>query len=202
MVSYLLRRRRPYSKMTLKAGVVMVSPDTKQLLVVINRGATNPLKFGLPKGHVEKSELVSHCAVRELREETGLVVKLYKSDYKMVVAETTYYFIKAHSCITPSPQDDTEIAESRWVYWEDIMKTDCNRGLRLLRDKLRKKDNALMTRLMKLKPRKIEKNRALHKQIRTHETHMGPSKPVIYRSYKDDTNIYDGFSKDEDVDLP
>lgn len=137
----------------------MVSPDTSKILVVVNRGTMGPdnLKFGLPKGHVEKKEQISQCAMRELREETGLVARVFRKDVKVVVSETTYYLVKAHACIPPTPHDCTEIGDSRWVTWDDIMSTDCNRGLRLIRDKLKKKESKLMTQLRELKPRKIGK---------------------------------------------
>jgi 8-oxo-dGTP pyrophosphatase MutT (NUDIX family) len=143
--------------MTLKAGVIMVSPDNTKLLIVINRGTMEPdnLKFGLPKGHIEKHESVLYCAMRELKEETGIRTSIFKTDKKIVVSETTYYLIKASRYLKPVPQDNTEIGESKWVTWDELMKTDCNRGLRLIRDKLKKKPSSLMKTLEELKPRKI-----------------------------------------------
>lgn len=143
--------------MTLKAGVIMVSPDTRKVLVVINRNTMGPdnLKFGLPKGHVEGKEPVAHCAMRELREETGLVSRVFKTDKKVVVSETTYFLVKAHRCMDPKPQDSTEIGDSRWVKWDDVMTTDCNRGLRLIRNKITNPKCSLLNSLKELKPRKI-----------------------------------------------
>lgn len=165
--------------MTIKAGVIMVSNDTQKILVVINKSNMGPenLKFGLPKGHAEKDatgrpEFTQTCAMREFREETGLIVRIFKKDPRIVVSETTYYLVKARECLEPSPQDNTEIGDSKWVTWDDIMSTDCNRGLRLIRDKLKKADSNLMERLRSLKPRPIGKSRI--KQIDTHHaTHMG-----------------------------
>jgi len=143
--------------MTIKAGVIMVSPDTKKILIVINRNTMGPdnLKFGLPKGHVEKRELVSHCAMRELKEETGIVSRVFKTDKHIVISETTYFLVKAHECLSPSPMDSNEIGDSRWVVWDDIMNTDCNRGLRLMRNKIKSKNSTLMKTLKELKPRKV-----------------------------------------------
>lgn len=143
--------------MTVKAGVIMVSPDTKKVLVVINRSTMGPtnLKFGLPKGHLEGKEPVTHCAMRELKEETGIVSRVCKADKRIVVSETTYFLVKAHRCLSPIPQDNTEIGDSRWVDWADVMSTDCNRGLRLIRDKIKNPKSSLLKNLQSLKPRKI-----------------------------------------------
>lgn len=178
----------------------MVSPDTKRVLVVINKNTMGPenLKFGLPKGHVEGSERIPHCAMRELKEETGLISRVGKTDECVVVSETTYYLIKAHRCLEPSPQDNTEIGDSRWVTWEDIMTTDCNRGLRLIRDKIQKKGSELMKRLQGLKTRKIGKTRNKPDivQKKGYEENVATHKPNIRASDKDE------WWGCDDTDLP
>lgn len=163
--------------MTIKAGIIMVSPDTQNVLIVINRGTMGPtnLKFGLPKGHVERKEPVTHCAMRELQEETGLISRVFKTDKRVIVSETTYFLVKAHKCLNPTPQDNTEIGESRWVTWDDIMTTDCNRGLRLIRDKIKNPKSSLLENLKALKPRKIGvcNIKPCIKQKLTYEKDMG-----------------------------
>jgi len=163
--------------MTVKAGVIMVSPDTKKVLVVVNRNTMGPLnlKFGLPKGHIEGKEPVTHCAMRELKEETGIVSRVCKADKRIVVSETTYFLVKAHKCLNPIPQDATEIGDSRWVDWDMVMDTDCNRGLRLIRDKIKNPKSPLMENLKSLKPRKIGfcHMKPNIKQETTHEKDLG-----------------------------
>lgn len=186
--------------MTVKAGVIMVSPDTQKVLVVINRNTMNPenLKFGMPKGHREGMESVVLCAVRELQEETGLMVRVSKSDKRIVVAETTYFLVKAHSCLDPKPQDNTEIGDSRWVTWNDIMTTDCNRGLRLIRDKIRNVKSPLLKTLQELKPRKIRLNHRkprirqedpYAKNLGNHQSASGSKQPKDEWERCDDTEL-------------
>lgn len=137
-----------------KAGVILTSRDTTKVLAVINRNCFNPLKFGLPKGHREEKETLEQCASRELKEETGILVRVSARDPKIVVSETTYYLIKAAGMPKPCPHDCTEIGDARWVKWEDIFANDCNRGLRLIRDKIQR-GNAFMKRLRDLSPRSV-----------------------------------------------
>ena len=186
--------------MTVKAGVIMVSPDTKKVLVVVNRNTMGPLnlKFGLPKGHIEGKEPVTHCAMRELKEETGLVSRVCKADKRIIVSETTYFLIKAHKCLSPIPQDNTEIGDSRWVEWGDVMSTDCNRGLRLIRDKINNSKSSLLKNLQSLKPRKIGlcRMKPSIKQESSYEKNMGNLGTGIYA--KPTTEWY----TEDETDLP
>lgn len=186
--------------MTVKAGVIMVSPDTKKVLVVVNRNTMGPLnlKFGLPKGHIEGKEPVTHCAMRELKEETGLVSRVCKADKRIVVSETTYFLVKAHQCLNPVPQDATEIGESRWVDWDAVMSTDCNRGLRLIRDKIKNPKSSLLKNLQSLKPRKIGTCRMKPsiKQETPYEKDLGNS---------GETNVTESATEwyaDDEIELP
>ena len=73
---------------------------------------------------------------------------------RAIVSETVYYLIKVKTMPVPMPQDDTEIGDARWVPWESIMETDCNRGLRLIRDKI-KNGCTFMKKMRKLIPRSV-----------------------------------------------
>ena len=158
--------------MTIKAGVLMVSPDTSKVLIVINKNTMGPknLKFGLPKGHIEDKESIIKCAARELREETGIHVHLKDTDNTLNTTDTTYYLIKASKCTIPKPMDNTEIGASKWVTWKKIMKTDCNRGLRMIREKIKNKKNTLFNLLKSLPLRKIKLAhlKPPYKQIHSH----------------------------------
>lgn len=158
----------------IKAGVILTNKDTTKLLAVINKNCFNPLKFGLPKGHREPGESPEECACRELKEETGLIIRVSPKDPKVIVSETVYYLIKAATMPTPKPQDMTEIGEARWISWDDIFIHDCNRGLRLVREKLRKNDT-LMTRLQNLSPRALGVAANKHPQ-KQNATQLGSGK--------------------------
>lgn len=184
-----------------KAGVILTNKDTTKVLVVINKNSMEELKFGLPKGHREGKETIDACAARELKEETGIIIRVSPKDPKIVVSETTYYLIKANYMPAPSPQDCKEIGEARWVTWNDIYNTDCNRGLRLIRDKLQK-GTQFIKRLRDLTPRSIgivrikPKQKQNEKKLGSHEEGSGDSTPtsksprcdIDEQGSQDDTN--------------
>lgn len=148
-----------------KAGVILTNRDTTKLLVVINKNCMENLKYGLPKGHREKNETTEKCATRELKEETGIILRVSPKDPKVIVSETVYYLIKTKSMPVPIPQDNVEIGDARWVQWSSIMETDCNRGLRLIRDKI-KNGNHFMKKMKNLVPRSVGvvRNKKIQKQ--------------------------------------
>lgn len=142
--------------MTLKAGVILTNFNTTKVLVVINKECIESgiVKYGLPKGHRDKDEHVAECAMRELREETSLLVRISRTDPKVVVSETTYFLVKASKMFNPSPQDLNEIGQCAWVEWKEVLGSDCNRGLRLIKRKL-EENGSIMKRLLGLKPRSV-----------------------------------------------
>jgi ADP-ribose pyrophosphatase YjhB (NUDIX family) len=154
-----------------KAGVILTNHNSTKVLVVINKNCMENLKYGLPKGHREKNEPMEACASRELKEETGIILRVSPKDPKIIVSETTYYLIKAKHMPHPRPQDNTEIGDARWIEWKELFCTDCNRGLRLVRDKIRK-GNHFMKRMRDLVPRSVGIIRNKPKQIQN-EAELG-----------------------------
>ena len=115
----------------IRAGVVLTNSDSTKILVVVNNDNASETKFGLPKGHLEPGETIYQCATRELREETGILARVSPKDPKLKLCNGTYYLLKATGQPMPTPQDGGEILYSRWVTWDEICTTDCNRGLNL-----------------------------------------------------------------------
>jgi ADP-ribose pyrophosphatase YjhB (NUDIX family) len=56
-----------------RAGVILFSPNKKYVLLVKTKLYGN---WGFPKGKVEKNENLNMCAMRELKEETGLTINI------------------------------------------------------------------------------------------------------------------------------
>jgi ADP-ribose pyrophosphatase YjhB (NUDIX family) len=78
-----------------KAGVFIYDPKEERVLLVQSRGNL----FGVPKGTLEDNEQERHCAIREVREETGLTIS--PSNFTRVLKlwnKSTYYYMEMSVC--------------------------------------------------------------------------------------------------------
>lgn len=112
-------------KVSHRCGVVIFNKDLDKIVLVLNRYSSEVLnkpKWGLPKGHINKSENEDYlkCAEREALEETGLKIKMDRKNGKIIIKKTNYYPICLDSEYLLSPEDDYEISEARWVSLSDI----------------------------------------------------------------------------------
>ena len=125
-------------------GIILNIDDIKgtiYVLVVLGRMSK---KWGLPKGGLEEEETYEECALREIKEETGLTYNL--CDFKeRIKIHSTYYFVinKDDRKIERGPIDTREIAAIKWLRLTDIKKLSeknlVNRELRDLCNKLKSK---------------------------------------------------------------
>ncbi len=52
--------------MVKKAGTILLNIERKEIVLVCRNG-----EYSFPKGHLEESETIQECAIRETKEETG-----------------------------------------------------------------------------------------------------------------------------------
>lgn len=93
---------KPYVKQCLhkkgnckKAGVFIFDPKEKRVLLVQSRGHL----FGPPKGSLRVGEQERHCAVREVKEETGL--NICSDDFTRAIKvrnRAIYYYLEMETC--------------------------------------------------------------------------------------------------------
>lgn len=99
----------------------IVKNDEGKILFQFRRG-----KWDLPKGKLDEGETLEECAVREVKEETGLRDVLlgeligvthhhYAENDKEIDKETYWYAMTAHGEQQLVPQLDEDILELRWV---------------------------------------------------------------------------------------
>ena len=103
------------------ARVVRRIGDTPQILLIKHNGG----HWAFPKGHVEAGETEEQTALREVQEETGLLVKLDTRYREMVTfspaprtMKDVVYFAATVVSGTETPQL-TEVSDVRWVAFEE-----------------------------------------------------------------------------------
>ncbi len=109
-------------------GAICINNKGEVLLVRGRRGG----KWSFPKGHVEKNETGFQCAVRELKEEAGILApKKYVSYHKLHAA---YYYVFA---IEGNPElnvsDTNEIDKVEWWPLTKLPANNCNVDISIFR---------------------------------------------------------------------
>lgn len=80
------------NKSRCKAGAFIYNPHEGRVLLVQSRGNF----WGSPKGTLEKNEGYPQCAIREIKEETGIVVNLNQLERSTIVkGKSVYYYIES-----------------------------------------------------------------------------------------------------------
>ena len=108
-----------YHPIDAAGGVVLNEHD--ELLMIYRRG-----KWDLPKGKLDEGEDIELCALREVREETGLqqltieskicdTYHIYSQYNEQLLKRTAWYKMKGTSADKLKPQKEENILEARWV---------------------------------------------------------------------------------------
>ncbi|MBS1627284.1 MAG: NUDIX domain-containing protein [Bacteroidetes bacterium] len=113
---------------TIIAAGGLVYNERNELLMIYRRG-----KWDLPKGKLDADETIEMCAVREVKEETGLlqiellkfIGKTYHSYYDIwlnedVQKESWWYEMKVNSNEKIIPQKEEGIETVEWVNERDL----------------------------------------------------------------------------------
>uniref|UniRef100_A0A6C0B5S4 Nudix hydrolase domain-containing protein n=1 Tax=viral metagenome TaxID=1070528 RepID=A0A6C0B5S4_9ZZZZ len=103
-----------------KAGVIIFNQELNKVLIVKSRGYNiGGTKWGLPKGHLDNNELPNECAMRELREETGIKIHIPEKANNLINAinNSVYYiYIVDEKKIYLNPIDTVEIINAKFCY--------------------------------------------------------------------------------------
>jgi 8-oxo-dGTP pyrophosphatase MutT (NUDIX family) len=103
------------TKRTPKAGMFIYDPNKGKVLIVQSRGQ----KWGPPKGGMESCDLgdLKQCAIREVHEETGILVPKDKLGKSMKINQCTYYIVPfdERECNT-LPMNDNDATGIGWIH--------------------------------------------------------------------------------------
>ena len=115
----------------------MDTPQVAVGAVVVNSGKLLMVKRGrnpgrglwsVPGGRVEKGEYLNAAAVREVREETGLVVAVDRLLGILEVVGDPHYVILDFMATLDGPAEPVagdDVAEVRWVPLDEVAALDC-----------------------------------------------------------------------------
>ncbi len=136
------RRKGPAvpTKREISAGGVVYQRDGDEIEVVLasRRTRRGQLAWGLAKGGIEDEETTEDAAIREVREETGLLAEIEASlgetRYFYVwenvrIRKTVHFFLMRHTGGDVDDRDD-EMEEIRWFPLERALKRAAYRGER------------------------------------------------------------------------
>ena len=112
-----------YEKINAKSCGCIIINDGKVLLIQQRKGS-----WGFPKGHVEFNETEKQTAIREVKEETNLDVKILKNKRyiekyysgKGRIKQVVYFIAKQTGGF--EKKQDSEIKAMRWLEFDDAIR--------------------------------------------------------------------------------
>lgn len=116
-----MAKKNMESRKTTSCGGLPWRLKAGRLEILLIKQFAHKDRWGIPKGHVHEGETLEQCALREVREEAGVVVNLgarlpdahinYKGEDKTVVS----WLAKPVGNDEPRHDDpDSEVADARW----------------------------------------------------------------------------------------
>jgi 8-oxo-dGTP pyrophosphatase MutT (NUDIX family) len=111
-------------------GVVTAMENGTLYLVLIATPFGKGVRWSLPKGHFKKHESSEQAALREVHEETGLIVRLRAPletiDYWFIEKRIRYnkfvHYYLMEATGGNLADHDNEVVEARWFDWDEALK--------------------------------------------------------------------------------
>ena len=117
--------KRHSGGMRRKAGMFIMDGDTQKVVIVQSRGGM----WGLPKGSMKEGETALECAMREVKEETGLDVEKDNIGRSLVIrGRATYYEAHKKECpvFLSAVDEENDVNSVGWVKPECLIEMICS----------------------------------------------------------------------------
>ena len=123
-----------FNELNKRSGVIMFSKSNGETRVLVVEGKDSGI-YSFPKGKMKYYETEEQCALRELREETGIELKTLKGAFKTKFGSNNYFllYVDENKYNTFNITDDNfEIRSVSWKTIDDLKNLNCNKDLRKL----------------------------------------------------------------------
>ena len=123
-----------------RAGCILFDDSTQKVLCVCNRASQ---KWGFPKGHQEKYESIRECALRELREETSVVLDFPSLHHARLISHkgrNKFFLVhvpSAQSLRCLDRHDENEISDIQWFTLDELAMLKISKVTKFCIDKVR-----------------------------------------------------------------
>jgi 8-oxo-dGTP pyrophosphatase MutT (NUDIX family) len=118
-----------------RSGIVFIQPndDIEKTKILVVKGLSSGI-WSLPKGRMMPEETEEKCAIREVYEETGIVINTLEDFPKCKIGKNTYYkYVCYDEEFTEfNIQDKNEVECVEWKTMEELRELNCNKDLRSL----------------------------------------------------------------------
>ena len=111
------------------AVVYRISPELQILLIKQHENAAS---WGIPKGHMERGESQEQTALREVKEETGLTIRLVKKLESVTLKKRNFkklviMYLATQVCSSEpdAKNKNSEVFEARWFNVSDLPDIYC-----------------------------------------------------------------------------
>ena len=118
---------------TQKAGAIILSKNDENKIALLYRGKQNDWSF--PKGHIENDEYPTSAMIREIKEETGLLVKILRELPDMYYTHPDGSAVSIKMFLVQSEDDallrpELEADAVKWVPMNEALSTLSHDNLR------------------------------------------------------------------------
>lgn len=135
---YFMVMRRVFMKLEKSCGAIVYRKINNDIEFLAIRSNSPDRHWGFPKGHVEGKETEEETCMREVYEETGLIIKPHEGfrEYdKYKIGENVYkevIFFIAEATAQEVVIDQNEVEEYRWASFQeiyDLLTYDSGKGI-------------------------------------------------------------------------